>query len=102
MSAGTGTRRGLPDLLMIDELVRNVRVKQVRHAVHENPARPFPPQRLVKPFRMALNVCERPTMVRRKMNQPRPIALGIAVLATLAYLGASGNRVPGGIGPLDS
>ena len=76
-------------------------VEQVAHGVDENPAGAPPRQRLVELLRHQAEV---ETLLERMSGDPAEAfgeCLRVTVCAAGADLGATANRVPGGVGPLN-
>ena len=83
------------------EFSGNVLVEQVAHGVHEDEPGPPPLFRLPEAFRAEREVEARFEGVARNVPEAFREAFRIAVVAAGAQLGASGDRIPGSVGPLD-
>jgi len=84
-----------------DEVQGNLRVEEVAHRVHEDHLGLTPGERLVQDPLM--NRQPEPVRIVRLAHRLEPAShpLRIAIPTPRAHLGAPGQRVPGGLGPLD-
>lgn len=86
---------------LIDELLWYPFMEKITHRVDENLARATPVKRLVEALRPQGQVESAAERVTRYPSEALRQTLGIAVVASRADLGTAGDRVPGGVGPLD-
>ena len=86
----------------MDVLERNVFVEQVTHRIDEDELRVPPARRVLESFWTQSQI--KASLKRMSLDIAKAFgkALGIAVVATGADLGATGDRVPAAVGPLDS
>jgi len=85
----------------VDELVRHRLMKQITHAVDEDPPGLSPPQRLGELVRVKRHT--ESVMVSRNAHgaKTQRKALGVAVLAARTDLGATSDGIPCRVSPLD-
>src|SRR5262245_40617211 len=84
-----------------DIIIGYITVKKVAHRINKYHLRSLPPYCLGKLFRYKAQV--KALFIRMPFNSTKTFGkcFGVTVSASRADLGASANRVPGGISPLD-
>src|ERR1700730_9339241 len=84
-----------------DELLRNLFVKEIAHGVDKYHSGRSPAQGLIETPRTECQVKTRFERVAGRAAEALSEALGIAMVASSAYLGAASHRVPGRIRPFN-
>jgi hypothetical protein len=86
----------------LDKRLGHVLVKEIAHAVHENPPRPSPPKRQLEQVGMLRKGKRaRVTGIAHRL-QSASEAFRVTVLAPGADLRATSDRIPGRVGPFDA
>ena len=86
---------------LIDESLWYPLMEKIAHGVHENLARLSPAQRLVEALRPQSQVEAAAEGMTGYPSETLRQALGVAIVASRADLGAPGDRISSGVGPLD-
>jgi len=87
---------------LADEVLGHILVEEVAHGIYEDVARLFQVQRIVEHVGMTGHREAVAVVGLAHGLQPRGHALRVAVAAAGAGLGASGDRIPCGVGPFDA
>ena len=85
----------------VDERAGDLLMEQVAHGVDEDHAGPLPGKRLRQPFGAQGEVEAVLEGMARHAAEALGQALGVAVVAAACDLGATGDGVPGRVGPFD-
>jgi hypothetical protein len=86
---------------LVDEIIREIPVKEIGHGVHKHPARSLPLEWEFEPLWPELQVEALLVWMPRNAAKPFGKGHGIAVITTRAHLSATGDRVPRGVCPFD-